>query len=321
MALLVAVILKVQGGNKSSFFSEAPQFQTLKRPKYEFVVAALFQDEAPYLEEWLAYHRMIGVDHFYLYNNCSEDDYKEVLAPFIASGEVELINWNVWTKGAEEWQKLRGAIQKHALAKSRKEASWLLFLDLDDYLYPVERMNLHEIFSSLGDVGALAINRQHFGTSGVLELSDGLLIERLTQRAPTTWEENRNFQVALRPCHTVTFARYQEPILVPGFSLVMEDMTAVTGRKTPHVHVALLRINHYWSRDQKFLLSKKMERLSRNGSEHMAQNLEMMNRVEDRSILRFASLLKDRLTPQEVSKEGADEPLCRLAETDVSAGD
>jgi hypothetical protein len=39
----------------------------------KIAVCALFKDEAPYLLEWLAFHRMIGVDLFVLYDNGSSD--------------------------------------------------------------------------------------------------------------------------------------------------------------------------------------------------------------------------------------------------------
>ena len=34
-----------------------------------------FRDEARYLAEWVEYYLAAGVDHFFLYNNFSTDDY------------------------------------------------------------------------------------------------------------------------------------------------------------------------------------------------------------------------------------------------------
>ena len=39
----------------------------------KIAICAIFKDEAPYLLEWLAFHRMIGVDLFVLYDNGSND--------------------------------------------------------------------------------------------------------------------------------------------------------------------------------------------------------------------------------------------------------
>ena len=32
-------------------------------------VGAILKDEDAFVEEWVAYHRILGVDHFYLYDN------------------------------------------------------------------------------------------------------------------------------------------------------------------------------------------------------------------------------------------------------------
>ncbi len=59
---------------------------------YELGIASQFRDEAPYLKEWVEYHRMVGVDHFWLYNNSSIDNWEEVLQPYIDEGLVEVFD-------------------------------------------------------------------------------------------------------------------------------------------------------------------------------------------------------------------------------------
>ena len=51
-----------------------------------FVLIA--KNEAPYIEEWLNFHRKQGVSHFIIYNNESTDNFREVLQPYIDSGLV-----------------------------------------------------------------------------------------------------------------------------------------------------------------------------------------------------------------------------------------
>ncbi len=50
----------------------------------------LFKDAASYLDEWLRFHLRVGVDHFYLYDNDSMDDYESVVRPFVNAGRVTL---------------------------------------------------------------------------------------------------------------------------------------------------------------------------------------------------------------------------------------
>ena len=43
-------------------------------------ICAVYRDEAPYLREWVEFHRLVGVERFFLYNNDSVDEHREVLA-------------------------------------------------------------------------------------------------------------------------------------------------------------------------------------------------------------------------------------------------
>ncbi len=42
-------------------------------PGFDVVIVCIVKDEADYLEEWLAYHVALGVDHFVIYDNGSTD--------------------------------------------------------------------------------------------------------------------------------------------------------------------------------------------------------------------------------------------------------
>lgn len=59
-------------------------------PMYNLVICAIFKNEARYLKEWVEYHRMVGVEHFYLYNNDSTDNYKEELKYYLDNNIVTL---------------------------------------------------------------------------------------------------------------------------------------------------------------------------------------------------------------------------------------
>ncbi|HET7879957.1 MAG TPA: glycosyltransferase family 92 protein, partial [Acetobacteraceae bacterium] len=56
-------------------------------------VCAIFKDEAAYLLEWIAFHSMIGVDHFVLYENGSTDGGPELIRGSRFAGNVTLIEW------------------------------------------------------------------------------------------------------------------------------------------------------------------------------------------------------------------------------------
>ena len=48
----------------------------LTPPKYKLVVVAIFKNEAVAMREWLQHYMRQGVEHFYMIDNGSTDDWK-----------------------------------------------------------------------------------------------------------------------------------------------------------------------------------------------------------------------------------------------------
>ena len=59
----------------------------------KIAICAIFKDEAPYLLEWIAFHRMIGVDLFVLYDNGSTDGGAELVRQSSFAKNVTILDW------------------------------------------------------------------------------------------------------------------------------------------------------------------------------------------------------------------------------------
>ena len=94
--------------------------------KYKVSLCSIFKNEACYLKEWINFHVLIGIEHFYLYNNFSEDNYYEVLKPFIEDGIVTLIDWPVHQGQCSAYI--------DCIAKHKNESEWIGFIDLDEFI-------------------------------------------------------------------------------------------------------------------------------------------------------------------------------------------
>ena len=46
---------------------------------YDLAVVAIIKNETPYLQEWLDYHLLAGVNHFYIYDNQDDDEQKKII--------------------------------------------------------------------------------------------------------------------------------------------------------------------------------------------------------------------------------------------------
>ncbi len=138
--------------------------------KYNVSICAIFLNEAPYMKEWIEFHRMIGIEHFYLYNNMSTDGYKSVLEKYIDEGIVTLIDWDV----------PHGQISayKDCVKRFLVESRWIGFIDLDEFVVPRENKIYDFLKRYNNRCGSVLIYWKTYGSSKRKKRDlDGLVIE------------------------------------------------------------------------------------------------------------------------------------------------
>jgi hypothetical protein len=238
------------------FFQFAIVTNLVASYKYDISACMIFRDEAPYLKEWIEFHRLVGIQHFYLYNNLSQDNYKEVLQPYIRSGIVELFEWDREPHTLAEWDEIQLDAYNHGLRRAKRTSKWLALLDSDEFLFPTEGRRLSKFlkkYEKRKGFGGLLVNWVVFGTSWVDAIPDDkLLIETLTYSAS---EGNDHFKTI---CLTERVARVCSPHYVqykPGFRHFTPNNSTI-----PFIEIEDIRINHYWSRDEKYLEEVKIPR-------------------------------------------------------------
>lgn len=144
------------------------------KKKYRVSICAIFKNEEHYLSEWIAFHKIVGVDHFYMYNNNSDDNYLSVLQPYIESGDVTLIDW--------PYNQAQMQAYKHCISNYKEETIWLGFIDLDEFVVPKETDTIYDSLRPFEkNRGAVMLYWKLFGTSGRLDRSlNGLVTEDFT---------------------------------------------------------------------------------------------------------------------------------------------
>src|ERR1700682_4458448 len=133
-------------------------------------VCAMFKDEAPYLVEWIEFHRLIGVEHFFLYDNRSADSSRAVLEPWVRAGVVSVAESSIPL--ADGGQSL---VYADGLERARGHARWLAFLDIDEFLFSPERKSLADVLPDYESHAGAVVNWQVYGSSGLAAMPPGLV--------------------------------------------------------------------------------------------------------------------------------------------------
>ena len=136
--------------------------------KYDIAIATIMKNEGAYLEEWIKYHLLVGIKKFYLYDNESTDNTKEVLKPYIERGIVDLIYFP--GKGQQI------PVYRDAVKRYKYDCRYIAFIDVDEFIRPMDQNKsvvdvVNEIFSLANRKRAagLVIPRKTFGNSGYVK--------------------------------------------------------------------------------------------------------------------------------------------------------
>ncbi len=274
-------------------------FHLFPQDKFALAICSVFQNEAFFLKQWIEFHKLMGADHFYLYNNSSSDHYLEILQPYIEQGLVDLIEWPVETHNQKEYLTLlQLPAYNHALNIVKHTAQWAAFIDLDEFLCPMRHDSIIELLDDYQDCAGLAVNWQTFGTSGIDRLeSKQLIIENFIWKAPYWWEINKYIKMLVQPCYVDSFLDN------PHYCLFKEGYYAVNSDKAPLYELCeiqplvidTIRINHYWFGDRNWFMVNKLPRRKKWGTpinpNYLDQFIDSFNQEKDESMLRFVPRL------------------------------
>jgi hypothetical protein len=281
-------------------------------------ICAIFKDEAPYLPEWIEFHRLVGVEQFFLYDNLSADGGREVLEPWTRAGLVTVSDCSMpLGQGGQSWA------YADALERARGRTRWLAFIDLDEFLFSPGQMPLPEVLRAYEEYPGVVVNWQVYGSSGLTARPDELVIECFLMRARTQWVRNRRVKSVVDPTRAVRpigphFFEYADGALavtenhepvgmiehrswtrrmrrdLARLPLIEADPYAVRHSSVDRVSVRRLRLNHYAVRSRQEFEQKT----ARHGSSRIAPRYfayHDRNEVHDPALLPYAGEVRARL--------------------------
>lgn len=268
--------------------------------QYDLSICMIFRDEAPYLKEWIEFHRLVGVEHFYLCSHNSRDNYKKILKPYIKDGIVELKELEDPVNNVEEFNQIQYNFYNKCLKKAKHVSKWVAFIDSDEFLFPVQESSLVNLLNLYEAFGGVAVNWQMFGTSYVHQLSqERLMIEQLTHCAPLNYVTNQHVKSIVQPIYTNYFANPHYANYCRGYAQVNSDNVPFAGPFSPYIQVNQLRINHYWMRDENYFWNYKVPRQVQfwgvEGEERAKRDVQTLNAESDYTIQRFVPKLRKKM--------------------------
>jgi hypothetical protein len=211
----------------------------IARP-YDVSICCIIKDENAYLDEWIRYHLLIGVQHFYIYDNQSKVPVAATLQENGLAGYATVHTIKGRSKQVKAYRR--------CLKKYRKTSRWMAFIDTDEFILPKARGgNLVEFLKDYEAFGGLALNWQIFGSNGHISRTRKPQLESFTMRAVEQFEINKHIKCIIQPRYVKDVANSHSFHFKKGKFCVNENGKQIADTFAP-VSVQKIQLNHYYCR-------------------------------------------------------------------------
>ena len=240
-------------------FRAAKLMLQLKRektsPQHYLAICAIVKNEGPYFKEWIEWHKNSGVEKFYIYDNESSDNTKEILTPYIESGLVE------YTFFPGKRQQL--PVYDDCLEKHRLDARWIAVIDLDEFIVPVKDKTIPEFLKRFEKSPVVEINWLVYGSGGAKEKEAGSVMERFKHHSVANHILNRHVKSIVDPRRVFCVIGSHEVARISGYAADSHGDRIKKNFRDREPQQDVIRINHYAVKSYEEFLNKRARGRSR----------------------------------------------------------
>jgi len=288
-------------GFKYRKIAELPDTDILQIDSFYYLgLVAILRGEDDYLVEWIEFHKMMGVNHFILYDNGLEKSSGLILHPYIERGIVTHIPFSN-IPGLKDGRhadtlSLQQLAYADCIIRFRHHFQYLLQLDIDEFLFPKNHKTISEVLKSCNEdkISRIDVNWTNFGSNGHEAKPTGLVIENFTKSAESI--VNSTVKCIVNTKYLSIQHMYSN---VHRFSLRVSFKDIITKFLYGYPYILkgknannLFQLNHYITKSKKEFLDKGGK--FKNGWQTGKKTKELyyklnsqFNQIENTAILKF----------------------------------
>ncbi|WP_322894622.1 MULTISPECIES: glycosyltransferase family 2 protein [unclassified Yoonia] len=144
-------------------------------------IVTTMRNEAPFILEWLAYHRAIGFTDFVIFSNDCDDGTDLMLDRLQQMGMVHHLPNTRRGKKPVQWTALNRAANHPAV----KKADWIFVADVDEFLnIHAGDGHLDDLLAARPDADGFLLSWRMFGANGQIRFDDAPVMRQFTAAAP-----------------------------------------------------------------------------------------------------------------------------------------
>ena len=161
---------------------------------YYLSVYGIFRNESHIINEWLRHYVEEGVEHFYLIDHASTDNYEDEIAEFrdkITLFKDSTDNLEIKKKNPDD--NVQITLYKKYITPILHETKWIICSDLDEFMWSTNGTIADQLRTiDDTDIGLIAIPWTLYGSSG-LEMQPRHVVPSFTKRQNYDTTEQKRF--------------------------------------------------------------------------------------------------------------------------------
>ena len=251
--------------------------------KYYLSVLAIFKNEGHCINEWIKHYILEGVEHFYLIDNGSTDDYM-ISLEYISKVDIII----------DPTKHCQNKHYNKYLRKIKEETEWIMVIDLDEFMYSRKGYNtIPEYLKTIDDsIEQIGVPWKMFGSSGYI-FQPSTIIDNFVYRHafPVIWNmvyvksitKTRNLTEISQHIHYINSVQKYYEITLKEFIVGMQP--TITGYKQilneSYIENNGLHLNHYPIQSFDWYINVKATRGDVESKKHEnTRDVEYFNKYE-----------------------------------------
>ncbi|MFY7838715.1 MAG: glycosyltransferase family 2 protein [Lacibacter sp.] len=204
---------------------------------YTLSIVLIAKDEESYLEEFVSYHHLLGVDHFYIYDNESTTPIKEVLKNY-----ADLCTIVDYPGTAAQY-----SAYTHFCKTYGSQTAWAAFIDTDEFIVLRNQDSVIDFINEYKSADAIGLNWVYFGDSYHETKPEGLVIDNFTLCQPG---QNNHIKTIAKPGSIESFGNAHFITMKPGSIYTDVKRNRISGPFNDNEVTDVAQINHYFSKSK-----------------------------------------------------------------------
>jgi hypothetical protein len=273
---------------------------------YQLSVLAMFKNESWIIREWIEHYISEGVEHFYLIDNGSTDDYKDKIKDYM--NLISLV---------KDPTRLPYGTQSHLYQKIffdkiKKETKWIITCDIDEYIYSRNEFNtIKDVLNHLPNVvETIWLPWKIFGSNNNIKQPNSV-VSGFTRRSnePDKFLGHGKSIIQTKKLvnfgccgHYVELDNDTKIYTANGDNYYLFDFTEETCSKLN------LHLNHYMMLSEEYYLKIKASRgggesglINKYSINYFKENDVKYNKIIDNELLRKKNILYNKLSDAKIS--------------------